>query len=216
MLITLTGLGFSAAAGMNAFIPLAMLATLDRFTGIVDLAPGFSWLSSWPAIIVLLCFLVVELVLDKIPGIDTVNDLIQTPTRPVAAALVFSAAVTAQVSGTDHEWILPMWVAWSLGLLVGLTAHLSKAASRTAIGAATGGSGTPLASFAEDGALPLSVGGSLIDTGKWWVEEDKLCVEFTNPDVGAGGCSYAVLDGCTMRLFDLDGTLSNVFEYSRE
>ncbi len=78
------------------------------------------------------------------------------------------------------------------------------------------GSGEIVASFAEDGTLALSVGGSLIDTGKWWVEGDKLCSQFTNPDVGAGGCSYVVLDGTTVKLFDLDGTLSMRLEYSRE
>jgi CubicO group peptidase (beta-lactamase class C family) len=78
------------------------------------------------------------------------------------------------------------------------------------------GAGEIVASFAEDGTLPLSAGGSLIDTGKWWVEDDKLCVQFTNPDVGAGGCSYVVLDRRTITLFDLDGTLEMKFEYSRE
>jgi CubicO group peptidase (beta-lactamase class C family) len=78
------------------------------------------------------------------------------------------------------------------------------------------GAGEIVASFAEDGTLPLSVGGSLIDTGTWWVEDDKLCVRFTNPDVGAGGCSYVVLEGTTIKLFDLDGALEMEFEYSRE
>jgi hypothetical protein len=79
-----------------------------------------------------------------------------------------------------------------------------------------GGAGEVVASFEKDGTLPLSLGGSLVDTGKWWVEEDKLCVQFTNPDI-EGGCNYVVLDGPTMSLFDLDrGTLSMRFEYSRE
>jgi hypothetical protein len=72
-----------------------------------------------------------------------------------------------------------------------------------------------VASFEKDGSLPLSVGGSLMDTGQWWVEDDKLCVQFTNPDLG-GGCSYVVLDGRTIRMFDLDGKLENRFDYSRE
>jgi hypothetical protein len=156
MLVALTGFGFAAAAGLNAFIPLAVLATLSRFTGIIDLAPGFSWLSSWPVIVASLCLLTIELVLDKIPGVDTVNDLFQTPFRPAVGALVFAASVTADVTGTSQAWAGPGWVAWTLGALIGLTVHLCKAASRTAIGAATGGSGTPLASFTEDGvALSL-------------------------------------------------------------
>ncbi len=158
MLVAMTGLGFSAAAGLNAFIPLAVLATLARFTSLIELSPGFSWLASWPVIIAGLCLLTVELVLDKIPGVDTVNDFIQTPLRPAMAALVFAASVTADVPGTDQVWACPGWVSWTLGALLGLTVHLCKAASRTAIGAATGGYGTPPASFFEDGlALSLCV-----------------------------------------------------------
>jgi uncharacterized membrane protein len=156
MLIALMGLGFAAAAGLNAFLPLAILATLSRFTGLVELSSGFSWLASWPAIIVILCLLTIELILDKIPGVDTVNDVFQTPLRPAVGALVFMASVTAEITGTDQAWMCPGWVAWTLGALIGLTVHLCKAASRTAIGAATGGSGTALASFAEDG-LALSL-----------------------------------------------------------
>jgi uncharacterized membrane protein len=156
MFAVLTGMGFSGAAGLNAFIPLTAIAILSRFTGFLELTPSFSWITSWPAIIVFLCFLTVELVLDKIPGVDTVNDVFQTVIRPASGALVFTAAATAQGFGSSQARPCPHWVAYTLGALLALTVHLCKAASRTAIGAATGGSGTPLASFAEDGlALTL-------------------------------------------------------------
>jgi CubicO group peptidase (beta-lactamase class C family) len=77
------------------------------------------------------------------------------------------------------------------------------------------GAGVVVAAFEEDGTLPLSLAGTLVDTGEWWIEEDMLCVEFTHPDVG-GGCNYVVLDGETLTLFDLDGTLEMKFEYHRE
>ncbi len=151
MLAALTGTGLAAAGGLNAFIPLVVIATLSRFTGILDLSPGFSWLSSWPAILICLALLTVELVIDKIPGIDTANDFFQTPIRPAAAALAFAAAATADAGPTGNFWSHHIWLAWILGALVGLASHLSKTASRTAINAATGGSGTAAASFAEDG-----------------------------------------------------------------
>jgi len=77
-------------------------------------------------------------------------------------------------------------------------------------------SGEIVVSFSEDGTITVSVAGALIDTGKWWTEDDQLCSQFTNPDLGGGGCGHVVLDGTTMKLFDLDGTLSMRFEYSRE
>jgi CubicO group peptidase (beta-lactamase class C family) len=71
-------------------------------------------------------------------------------------------------------------------------------------------------SFAEDGTMLLSVAGALIDTGTWWTEDDKLCIQFTDPDLEGGGCGPVVLDGTTIKMFDLDGTLSIKLEYSRE
>jgi hypothetical protein len=151
MLAVLTGTGLATAAGLNAFIPLVMIATLSRFTSILELSSGFAWISSWPAILVFLALLMAELVIDKIPGIDTANDFFQTPVRPAAAALAFTASITADAGLTGSLWTHHIWLAWFLGALIGIAAHLSKAASRTAISAATGGSGTATASFAEDG-----------------------------------------------------------------
>ncbi len=152
MLAALTGTGLAAAAGLNAFVPLVVIAILSRFSDLLELSPGFSWLASWPAILVCLALLTVELVIDKIPGIDTANDFFQTPVRPAAAALAFAASATAHTGGASGSfWSHQVWLAWTVGALIGLAAHLSKAASRTAISAATGGSGTAAASFAEDG-----------------------------------------------------------------
>lgn len=67
----------------------------------------------------------------------------------------------------------------------------------------------------KDGTLSVSLAGTQVDTGKWWVEGDKLCSQFANPDAG-GGCNYVVLDGTTIKLYDLDGTLEIKFEYFRE
>ena len=78
------------------------------------------------------------------------------------------------------------------------------------------GSGELVVSFVEDGTMLVSVGGTLIDTGKWWTEDDKLCSEFSNPDLEGGGCGHVVLDDTTMKLFALDGVLEMKFEYSRE
>ena len=37
MLASFTGLGLSAAAGLNAYIPLLLVGLLARFTGVVEL-----------------------------------------------------------------------------------------------------------------------------------------------------------------------------------
>jgi CubicO group peptidase (beta-lactamase class C family) len=75
--------------------------------------------------------------------------------------------------------------------------------------------GELVATASENGTLAVSLAGELIDTGKWWTAGDRFCVEFTSPDL-EGSCSYVVLDGTTLKLFDLDGTLAQQFEYSRD
>jgi CubicO group peptidase (beta-lactamase class C family) len=77
-------------------------------------------------------------------------------------------------------------------------------------------SGELVVYFSEDGTVTVSVAGALIDTGKWWVEGDKLCIQFTNPDMEGTGCDHVVLDGTTIKLFDLDGILKMKLEYSRK
>ena len=49
----LTGLGLSTAAGLNAYIPMLMLGLLGRFTDVVNLPQGWTWLENgWVLLIV--------------------------------------------------------------------------------------------------------------------------------------------------------------------
>jgi CubicO group peptidase (beta-lactamase class C family) len=72
--------------------------------------------------------------------------------------------------------------------------------------------GELVVSFGEDGTMTVSVAGALIDTGTWWAEGNKLCIQFTNPDLGGSACYSVVLDGTTIKLFDLHGGLEMKFE----
>ena len=78
MIAALTGMGLSAAAGLNAYIPFLIVALIARFTDLITLPTSFAWIESWWAIGIGSILLIAELVLDKIPAIDTVNDTIQT------------------------------------------------------------------------------------------------------------------------------------------
>ncbi|WP_297084463.1 DUF4126 domain-containing protein [uncultured Demequina sp.] len=159
MLAALTGAGLSAAAGLNAFIPLLIVGIFARFTEFIELPDHLLWLQSWPAILISAAFLVVELVLDKIPGVDHVNDLIQTLIRPVVGGVIFAATAAATVVDDSNFWQQNPLIAGIVGAIVALAMHVSKAASRPAVNATTGGTGAPLASFAEDA---IAVGLSLI------------------------------------------------------
>jgi hypothetical protein len=159
MIAALTGMGLSAAAGLNAYIPFLVVALIARFSDVITLPASYAWIESWWAIGIGALLLLTEVVLDKIPAIDTVNDAVQTFIRPSMGGLVFAATSAAEEVDrsswmTDHPW-----VGIVLGVVVSGLVHTGKAAARPAINAGTLGFGAPVASTVEDGA---SIGMSLV------------------------------------------------------
>ena len=139
----LTGLGLSAPAGLNAYIPLLTLALADRLTDQVNLGSPFDALSSTPVIILLLVLLTIEIVVDKVPGVDHVNDLVQTVIRPAAGAILM-LATTSQIV---HLSPIAMAV---LGILAAGAIHSAKATARPVMTVGTAGVFNPLVSMGED------------------------------------------------------------------
>ena len=136
--------GLSASAGLNAYIPLLVIALVARFTDLIKLSSPWDTLTSgW--IIGLLIFLsLIEFFADKVPAINHVNDLLQTIVRPVAGAIVFAAS--ANVITEVHPVL-----ALGAGVLVSGTVHAVKSvAVRPAVTATTGGAGNVPVSIAED------------------------------------------------------------------
>ena len=152
MIAALTGMGLSAAAGLNAYIPFIIVALLARFTDAVVLPTGFEWMESWWAIGIGAVLLVTEITLDKVPAVDSLNDAVQTVIRPGMGGLM--GAATAGASTLDEStWMQEhAWVGVVLGIVVAGLVHTGKAASRPVINAGTAGFGAPVASTAEDGA----------------------------------------------------------------
>jgi len=146
----LTGSGFAAAAGLNAFIPVVIVGALARFTDLIELPDQLLWLQSWWVIAAGLLLLAGELVLDKIPGVDHINDLLQSIVRPVVGGILFAATAAAEIQVQSDFWLENAWLGGVVGALITLGVHTGKAISRPAVNAATGGTGAPLASFAED------------------------------------------------------------------
>src|SRR5918995_444868 len=94
----LTGLGLAAPAGLNAYIPLLALALADRATTRVTLNAPYDVLSSNPGIAILVILLTIEVTVDTIPGVDHVNDIIQSFVRPAAGAIAAVAATGGVVT----------------------------------------------------------------------------------------------------------------------
>ncbi|MFI7446814.1 DUF4126 domain-containing protein [Nonomuraea sp. NPDC049714] len=158
MFAALTGLGLSTAAGLNAYIPLLVVGVLANLTDAVKLPDGYAWLSNWGVLAIIAVLLAAEMVLDKVPVVDSVNDAIQTVVRPASGGVVFSATnAAAELDGSTWMTANP-WASWLLGIVVALAVHALKSATRPVINAGTAGVGAPVASAAEDaGALGMSL-----------------------------------------------------------
>ncbi|MCZ7435730.1 DUF4126 domain-containing protein [Micromonospora sp. WMMC241] len=153
MLEVLTGSGLAASAGLNAYIPLMLMGLLARYTNLIELPSGWQWLGNGWVLLILAVLLAVEVVADKVPVVDHVNDMVQTVVRPTAGGLAFGAgsgSETVTVSDPDTFFSTHQWVPVVVGVLIALGVHLLKAAARPVVNATTAGFGAPVASTAED------------------------------------------------------------------
>ncbi|MCZ2113208.1 MAG: DUF4126 domain-containing protein [Anaerolineae bacterium] len=138
--------GLSGSAGLNAYIPLLLVALAARFplnNPLIKLQPPFDLMGNWWIIGLLIILLVVEIVADKVPAVDTVNDGIQTFVRPAAGALLFAGSANVI---TDIHPLLALIA----GLLVAGGVHATKTAVRPAVTVTTAGVGNPVVSMLED------------------------------------------------------------------
>lgn len=149
----MTGFGLATAAGLNAYIPLLSLALLARFTDLVTLPAGWSWLENGWVIAIVAVLLLIEIVADKIPALDSVNDVVQTFVRPTAGGIVFgsgTAAQTAAVTDPGEFARTGQWVPVAIGVVTALVVHLTKTAVRPAANVASAGTAAPVLSTIED------------------------------------------------------------------
>jgi hypothetical protein len=128
----LTALGLSGSAGLNAYVPLLIVALLARFTNLIHLREPWTALTSGWTIAVLILLLLVETLADKIPAVNHANDVIQTFIRPAAGAILFAAS--SNVISDIHPVL-----AIVCGILVAGSVHMVKSvAIRPAVTAVTG------------------------------------------------------------------------------
>jgi hypothetical protein len=137
--------GLSASAGLNAYIPLLVVGTIGHyFPETLKLSQPWDLIAN-PWILLLLGVLVIiEMVADKVPAVNHINDLVQTVVRPAAGAIAFAASAKVV---TDINPVLAL----ACGLLMAGGVHVVKAAAfRPAVTATTGGAGNIPVSIAED------------------------------------------------------------------
>jgi hypothetical protein len=153
VLVSLTGLGLATAAGLNAYIPLLMVGLISRYTAFLDLPRPYAWLENGWVLLAIAALLAVELVFDKIPVVDHVNNAVQTLVRPTVGGVTF-AAMAAQLD--ESAWVGEH--AWVTGIAIAGIVHAGKSGLRPLVHVVTQGFGTPVVSATEDaGSLFLSI-----------------------------------------------------------
>lgn len=154
MLEILTGTGLAAAAGLNAYIPLLIMGIAGRIDWI-QLPNGWLWLENEWVMVILGVLLVIEIVADKVPAVDSVNDWIQTVVRPASGGIVFAGGIGTSTVAVDDPGTFfssGAWIPVVIGIVLALLMSLAKSAVRPVANLATGGAAAPALSTAEDGA----------------------------------------------------------------
>ncbi len=136
--------GLSASAGLNAYIPLLVVGVLAHYTNLIQLKAPWDLLANPWILIMLGILLIIEMLADKVPVVNHINDGIQTFVRPAAGAVAFAAS-TDVIHGINPV------LALACGLLVAGSVHVAKSAVvRPVVTATTAGAGNVPVSIAED------------------------------------------------------------------
>lgn len=168
--------GLSASAGLNAYIPLLVIGVIAHYTDWITLAPPWDTLANPYILILIGILLIIEMLADKIPAVNHINDLIQSFVRPAAGAIAFAASTNVITN------IHPV-LALACGLLVAGGVHVVKSAAvRPIVTATTGGAGNIPVSLAEDVTsaavsllsvlVPVVIGGlaaAILVLLLWWL-----------------------------------------------
>ena len=119
-------LGAAWASGINLYATVLIIGGLGA-TGAVDLPPDLAVLETPPVLIAAVVLYALEFLADKIPGIDSLNDMVHTFIRIPAGALL----AMGSVAGIAEPW--QAVAALALGGLVSAGSHAAKTGSRALI-----------------------------------------------------------------------------------
>ncbi|HJS02123.1 MAG TPA: DUF4126 domain-containing protein [Variovorax sp.] len=146
-------LALSAAIGWASGVRLYLVVLLTGLAGYLGWVPlpGGLQLLAHPVVIAASGFMVfIEFFADKIPGLDSLWDMVHTVIRIPAGA-----ALAASVFGADHA--VMAIVAALLGGSFAATAHAAKATTRAAINTSPEPFSNVGASLLEDGLVPAGL-----------------------------------------------------------
>ncbi len=138
------GLGLSAACGFRVFVP-PLIVSLAAYSGHLELADGFQWMATPPAMIAFTVAVGCEVVGYYVPWVDNMLDAAAAPAA-VVAGTVLSASMVSDVSP---------FVQWTFAVIAGGSSagffHAATAILRGGSSLTTGGLGNPFLSTMEMG-----------------------------------------------------------------
>jgi hypothetical protein len=137
-------IALASAAGLRAWLPLLAAGGLARL-GVLELGSSFQFLASDKALVLFGVATAIEIIGDKIPAVDHALDLIGTPLRPLAGAVL-----AASVLGTVADPLTSAVLGIAVGAPSALVPHVAKSALRAASTTTTAGLANPALSFVED------------------------------------------------------------------
>lgn len=119
-------LGLSFIAGINLYATVAMVGICVKFQLVQNLPPEFHVLANDAVIFVAIFLYLIEFLLDKIPGLDTLWDAIHTVIRPLGGAMLALMQVGEASPALEV-------IAFMLGASLASVAHVTKAGTRLII-----------------------------------------------------------------------------------
>lgn len=147
--------GVATATGLNAWVPLCMVAVAARF-GLITLVGPYDVMAEDVVVLGLLIIAVIEGLADKVPAVDHLSHLLHFALQPAAGAILFAAEANIITN------ISPV-LAFFVGALVAGGVHSVRAlVVRPAVTASTMGAGNPVVSVVEDVAAAMLAVGALV------------------------------------------------------
>jgi hypothetical protein len=153
--------GLSWASGLRLYMTLFMAGAMAR-AGWLELPSALQVLASPWVLGVTGLLLVVEFLADKIPGVDSAWDAIQTFIR-IPAGAILSVAALGQM---DPAWTT---IAALLGGTLAASAHFTKAGSRALINTSPEPFSNWAASFSEEAVVATGLWAAFFHPWLWFV-----------------------------------------------
>lgn len=148
MMAICLGVGLAAACGFRVFVPLLMTSMAVR-ADMIELASGFDWIASTPALVTFATATALEIGAYYIPWLDNLLDSIASPAAVVAGTVSMAAMIT------DMD---PLF-SWSIAIVAGggtaAAVQGLTVVTRAASTFTTGGTANPVVSSAETGMSAL-------------------------------------------------------------